>query len=190
VPLSPVLPMGGLNNRWAPLADVCGPVAAGIVGVGDTLVHTNPTLGQGTALALRTAQWVGRQALTDDPYDLACRHHAWALHELLPWLNAQITSDHTTESTLRDGISETITGGMPADQHAATGKPSATPKPRSSTPPQAISTPSATPPTAAGPSFNTAATTPLPRWPHAGRPVRPLSQLSTPAPPLRAPSTA
>ncbi|MEE1736989.1 FAD-dependent oxidoreductase [Streptomyces sp. BE147] len=109
IPLSPVLAMGGLNNRWTPLADSNGPVVTGILRVGDTLVHTNPTLGQGIALALRTAQWVAQQAIEEEnPYDLARHHHQWALRELRPWYETQIAADQATEARLQAGISESI----------------------------------------------------------------------------------
>lgn len=116
-PLTPVLAMGGLNNRWTPLTDDTGPVVTGIIGVGDTLVHTNPTLGQGIALALRTAQWVAQQAIEgENPYALACRHHHWALQNLLPWYETQISADRATETRLQAGLS-----GMAAlpDERAA-----------------------------------------------------------------------
>ncbi|MFJ6661318.1 FAD-dependent oxidoreductase [Streptomyces sp. NPDC091377] len=104
-PLSPVLAMGGLTNSWTPLADGSGPVATGIINAGDALVHTNPTLGQGAALALRTAQQTAR--LTgrhpDDPSALAARHHQWTLRELRPWYEHQVTSDRAYAERLRAG---------------------------------------------------------------------------------------
>ncbi|WP_330351740.1 FAD-dependent oxidoreductase [Streptomyces sp. NBC_00582] len=116
-PLSPVLAMGGLHNTWAPLADESGPVVTGMVRVGDTLVHTNPTLGQGAALALRTAQWVARRAAGKaDPYDISCLYHHWALRELRPWYETQISADRTIETRLRKGIEGT---DPVADERAA-----------------------------------------------------------------------
>ena len=50
--------MAGLDNRWTALVDERGPVVTGLVNVGDSLTHTNPTLGQGAALALLAAQRV------------------------------------------------------------------------------------------------------------------------------------
>ncbi|WP_433226727.1 FAD-dependent oxidoreductase [Microtetraspora malaysiensis] len=55
-PRSSVLAMAGLDNRWTALADNDGPIVTGLVNVGDSLVHTNPTMGQGIALGLRAAQ--------------------------------------------------------------------------------------------------------------------------------------
>ncbi|MFI6277875.1 FAD-dependent oxidoreductase [Streptomyces sp. NPDC050988] len=117
LPLSPVLAMGGLHNTWTPLADGSGPVVTGIVRIGDTLVHTNPTLGQGTALALRTAQWVAEHAADEEgPYDFSSRYHHWALQELRPWYETQISTDRATETRLLRGIEGTDPG---SDQRAA-----------------------------------------------------------------------
>uniref|UniRef100_UPI003F496395 hypothetical protein n=1 Tax=Streptomyces chartreusis TaxID=1969 RepID=UPI003F496395 len=116
VPISPVLAMGGLHNTWSPLADESGPVATGIVGVGDTLVHTNPTLGQGAALALRTAQWVAQRTdQVTNPYDFACCYHRWTLRNLRPWFDTQVSTDRATEARLRKG---TEGGGPVSDQRA------------------------------------------------------------------------
>jgi 2-polyprenyl-6-methoxyphenol hydroxylase-like FAD-dependent oxidoreductase len=117
VPLSPVLAMGGLHNRWAPLSDAAGPVATGILGIGDTLIHTNPTLGQGTALALRTAQWAAQQAIDDeDSYEIASRYHRWALQELHPWYELQVSADRATERLLQSGIDGTAS--LDSDERA------------------------------------------------------------------------
>ncbi|MFD7866030.1 FAD-dependent oxidoreductase [Streptomyces sp. NPDC059783] len=107
-PFSPVLAMGGLTNKWTPLVDDAGPVVTGVLSVGDTLVHTNPTLGQGTALALRTARWVAQQPLgEEDPRATARRHHQWALRKLRPWYDTQIAADRASEARLRAGIAGT-----------------------------------------------------------------------------------
>jgi hypothetical protein len=82
-------------------------VAAGILRVGDALVHTNPTLGQGTALALRAAVWVARQlADAEDPYEFAHRYHHWALQELRPWYETQVSADRATAIRLQQGSEE------------------------------------------------------------------------------------
>ncbi|MEV6421689.1 FAD-dependent oxidoreductase [Streptomyces sp. NPDC051662] len=118
-PFTPVLAMGGLNNRWTPLADDTGPVVTGVLSVGDALVHTNPTLGQGTALALRTAQWVAQQAIEGETsYDVARHHHRWALRELRPWYDTQIAADRASEARLQCGISGTALPPTPYERAA------------------------------------------------------------------------
>lgn len=97
-PCSGVLAMAGLDNRWTAYADDAGPAVTGLVNAGDSLVHTNPTLGQGIALGLRAAQYVAARAdqLAADP----AGYHAWARQTLRPWFDAQVTSDRANEQRL------------------------------------------------------------------------------------------
>lgn len=99
-PLSPVLATAGLDNRWSALVDEQGPVAAGMVGIGDAVTHTNPTVGQGMSLALWAARRVARQ--TDggstgstDPGspDFVTEYYAWARRTLKPWFDFQVVTD-------------------------------------------------------------------------------------------------
>ncbi|MGW5679849.1 hypothetical protein ACWEV4_33040 [Streptomyces sp. NPDC003860] len=80
-------------------------MATGIINAGDALVHTNPTLGQGTALALRTAQWIAELTSRHphDPALLATKHHQWTMRELQPWYEHQVTSDRTYAARLTAG---------------------------------------------------------------------------------------
>lgn len=92
--LSGVLATAGLDNRWSPLADERGPVVSGLVPVGDSLTHTNPTLAQGTSLALWAADRVARTA-HEDPGSarFAAGYHDWALRTLKPWFDFQTVAD-------------------------------------------------------------------------------------------------
>ncbi len=93
-PLSGVLATAGLDNRWSALADEQGPVVAGLVPVGDAITHTNPTLGQGTSLALWAALRVARTARRDPgSVRFAAEHHAWAVRTLKPWFDFQVVAD-------------------------------------------------------------------------------------------------
>ncbi|MEV8308539.1 NAD(P)-binding protein [Streptomyces flavidovirens] len=107
-PLSPVLATAGLDNRWSSLVDEQGPIATGMVGVGDAVTHTNPTIAQGMSLALWTARRVARET---DPGagrdrghgcaprpgpgspDFVTEHYAWALRTLKPWFDFQVMTD-------------------------------------------------------------------------------------------------
>ncbi|MEU6237827.1 FAD-dependent oxidoreductase [Kitasatospora sp. NPDC047058] len=97
-PRSPVLAMAGLDNRWTALADDGGPVVTGLVNAGDSLVHTNPTLGHGVALGLRAAQHLAAHAdgIAADP----AGYHAWTAAALRPWFDAQVTADRANEQRL------------------------------------------------------------------------------------------
>ncbi|WP_406094457.1 NAD(P)/FAD-dependent oxidoreductase [Streptomyces sp. NBC_01013] len=101
--VSRVLAMGGLDNRWTGLCDVAGPVATGLVGVGDAVTHTNPTMGQGVALALWAAQWAAGHAshAADDPEAFAVDYHHWAGRTLRPWFDVQVAMDRANEDRLR-----------------------------------------------------------------------------------------
>ncbi|MFJ2743350.1 NAD(P)/FAD-dependent oxidoreductase [Streptomyces sp. NPDC087440] len=94
-PLSGVLPLAGLENRWTSLVDDEGPVVAGLLNVGDSLTHTNPTMAQGISLALWSARWVAEHVADQDPSraDFTAAHHAWALETLRPWFDVQVQTD-------------------------------------------------------------------------------------------------
>lgn len=116
-PVSEVLAMGGLDNRWTALADAEGPVVTGLVGVGDATTHTNPTLGQGVSLALWAAQWVAGSAgaAADDPASFADAYHRWAGRRLRPWFDVQVATDRANEARLKNLGREpdrTPTGGV------------------------------------------------------------------------------
>ncbi|MCP3818351.1 FAD-dependent oxidoreductase [Streptomyces sp. A3M-1-3] len=92
--LSEVLATASLDNRWSALYDERGPIATGIVPVGDAITHTNPTIGQGMSLALWAAQWVahhGHEAPASAEFTAA--YHAWALRTLKPWFDFQVVAD-------------------------------------------------------------------------------------------------
>ncbi|MCX5202927.1 FAD-dependent oxidoreductase [Streptomyces sp. NBC_00237] len=96
-PLSGVLPMAGLENRWCALVDEEGPVVTGLLGVGDSFTHTNPTMAQGISLALWAGQWVARHASSPGAEAgsaaFTAAYHAWALGALRPWFDVQVETD-------------------------------------------------------------------------------------------------
>ncbi|MER5729111.1 NAD(P)-binding protein [Streptomyces sp. NPDC002138] len=93
-PLSEVMATAGLDNRWSALVDERGPVVSGFVPIGDAITHTNPTLGQGTSLALWAALRVARTAHQDPgSVRFAAEHHAWAVRTLKPWFDFQVVAD-------------------------------------------------------------------------------------------------
>ncbi|MFD5464097.1 NAD(P)/FAD-dependent oxidoreductase [Kitasatospora sp. NPDC127059] len=98
-PRSAVLPMAGLDNRWTSLADDAGPVVTGLVNTGDSLIHTNPTLGHGVALGLRTAQYLAAHAdqVAADPTG----YHTWTARNLRPLYDEQVAADRANEQRLK-----------------------------------------------------------------------------------------
>ncbi|MFI6846392.1 NAD(P)/FAD-dependent oxidoreductase [Kitasatospora sp. NPDC050467] len=99
-PQSAVLPMAGLDNRWTALADADGPVVTGLVNAGDSLIHTNPTLGHGAALGLRAAQHLATHAdrIAADPVG----YHTWTVQALRPWFDTQVTADRLNAQRLAE----------------------------------------------------------------------------------------
>ncbi|MEU8511755.1 FAD-dependent oxidoreductase [Kitasatospora sp. NPDC048722] len=104
-PQSPVLAMAGLDNRWSSLVDEDGPVATGLVNAGDSLVHTNPTLGHGVALGLLAGQYLAAHAdeVAADP----AGYHAWTTRTLRPWFDAQVKADQSNAQRLADAAPAT-----------------------------------------------------------------------------------
>ncbi|MEU6314988.1 NAD(P)-binding protein [Streptomyces sp. NPDC047014] len=93
-PLSGVLATASLDNRWSALVDERGPVVTGLVPVGDSITHTNPTLAQGTSLALWAARRVARTAHREPgSARYALDHHTWAERVLKPWFDFQVVAD-------------------------------------------------------------------------------------------------
>ncbi|MEU9041686.1 MULTISPECIES: FAD-dependent oxidoreductase [unclassified Kitasatospora] len=104
-PHSAVLAMAGLDNRWTSLVDADGPVVTGLVNAGDSLVHTNPTLGHGVALGLRAAQHLATHVdrIAADPTG----YHTWTAQTLRPWFDAQVAADRANEQRLTDSSPST-----------------------------------------------------------------------------------
>ncbi|MGV9268434.1 FAD-dependent oxidoreductase [Kitasatospora sp. NPDC003701] len=99
-PQSPVLAMAGLDNRWTALVDDDGPVVTGLVNIGDSLIHTNPTLGHGVALGLLAGRQLAGHVdeIAADPTG----YHAWTVKALRPWFDAQVTSDQANGQRLAE----------------------------------------------------------------------------------------
>ncbi|MFI0982231.1 NAD(P)/FAD-dependent oxidoreductase [Streptomyces sp. NPDC021093] len=95
-PLSEVLPLAGLENRWSALVDERGPVVTGLLAVGDSFAHTNPTMAQGISLSLWSARWLADHV--DGGVDpagalFAAAYHSWAVRTLRPWFDVQVQTD-------------------------------------------------------------------------------------------------
>jgi 2-polyprenyl-6-methoxyphenol hydroxylase-like FAD-dependent oxidoreductase len=94
-PTTPVLVMGQLRNRRRRFVDDEGPIAPGLVAVGDSLYHSNPIYGRGCPSALMMVELLdealgrhGRDLVAmATAYDAACRTH------VLPFWEAAVASD-------------------------------------------------------------------------------------------------
>ncbi|MEU8887809.1 FAD-dependent oxidoreductase [Streptomyces sp. NPDC048442] len=112
-PLSEVLPMAGLDNRWSALVDEEGPVVTGLLAVGDSFTHTNPTMGQGISLSLWAARWLADHVDGGvDPAgaEFAGAYHAWAVDTLRPWFDIQVQTDDAIGQRYAERSTEPPTG--------------------------------------------------------------------------------
>ena len=93
-PISRIRVMARLENSYRRLADGDGPVAAGMVLLGDSSVHTNPTAGRGVSLAFAQAEHL---ALTiggaTDPLAYTAGFDSWTDAHIGVWHGSQIQAD-------------------------------------------------------------------------------------------------
>lgn len=106
--ITDVLPMAGVVNRRRNFGDTEGPVATGVLPVGDAWASTNPSLGRGVSLGLKHAlilRDVVRKQL-GQPLALSCAWQEATAAELDPWYASQVAMDRvrfTEMELLRTG---------------------------------------------------------------------------------------
>jgi hypothetical protein len=94
-PITGVLPMGGVIDRYRRFVVDGVPVATGVLSVGDAWACTNPSLGRGIAMGLMQALGtveVVRQHL-DNPLALALAQDAMTEARVTPWYRDTIQLD-------------------------------------------------------------------------------------------------
>lgn len=133
-PVTGVLPMGGVLDRFRRLVVDGQPVATGIAPVGDAWACTNPSGGRGMTLGLLGVQRlveVIREHL-DDPSEFARAWDAAAQAELAPWYRETVEEDrHRIREidALRRGVEperprgfgglrQALLAALPRDQNA------------------------------------------------------------------------
>jgi FAD dependent oxidoreductase len=93
-PISPIRVMARLENSYRRLADGDGPVAGGMVLLGDSCLHTNPTAGRGVSLAFAQAEHlaltVGEAA---DPLACTASFDSWTDGHVGIWHGPQTQAD-------------------------------------------------------------------------------------------------
>lgn len=94
-PISDVLAMGGVANRYRRFVIDGAPVATGIVSVGDALACTNPLGGRGITMGLIHA--LGTVGVVEqhlgDPLALALAHDSVTETRVTPWYRYTVESD-------------------------------------------------------------------------------------------------
>jgi 2-polyprenyl-6-methoxyphenol hydroxylase-like FAD-dependent oxidoreductase len=105
-PLTDVLAMGGVTNRYRRFVVDGSPVATGVVAVGDAWACTNPIGGRGMSMglmqALGTAEVVRHHV--DEPLALALAHDAMTETRLTPWYRSTLAGDRTRAAQITAAI--------------------------------------------------------------------------------------
>jgi 2-polyprenyl-6-methoxyphenol hydroxylase-like FAD-dependent oxidoreductase len=120
-PISPLVVMAGIEDRWRRLVVDGTPVAAGVVVVADSLAATNPMLGRGISLGLRHAVALRDRVRTDgldDPVALAAAFDADTEGVLTPWYRSTRWSDGHLLAEIRRAMGGDV--APPADPLRAT----------------------------------------------------------------------
>jgi 2-polyprenyl-6-methoxyphenol hydroxylase-like FAD-dependent oxidoreductase len=94
-PITPVLPMGGVVDRYRRLVVDDVPVTTGFVTVADAWACTNPSAGRGLTIGLRHAQGLRDVLRSADgnPARIVREFDDWTERTMTPWYHAQIAVD-------------------------------------------------------------------------------------------------
>jgi 2-polyprenyl-6-methoxyphenol hydroxylase-like FAD-dependent oxidoreductase len=105
-PISEISMMSNIENRRRRLVDKDGPIAGGIVAIGDAALHTNPTLGRGVSMAVWHAQHLAEVAHTepDDPGAFVGEFSTWTDDQLGTWYDTQVAADSAALERLDAGL--------------------------------------------------------------------------------------
>jgi flavin-dependent dehydrogenase len=118
-PVSDVLAMGGVVDRYRRLIVDGQPIATGIVPVGDAWACSNPSLGRGMTLGFLHVQ-ILRDVVrehVEEPHQLAQALDARTEAELTPWYRETVTEDRARASeieALREGRAPEVDGSESA----------------------------------------------------------------------------
>ena len=87
--------MARIENRWRALVKDARPLVLGFVLLGDSAIHTNPTLGRGVSLGLMQAQHLAILLDTLEPgsADLALAFEQWRKDALGIWYETQVAAE-------------------------------------------------------------------------------------------------
>jgi len=110
-PISDIGVMAKVENRWSRLLLNGAAVVGGLVLVGDSAMHTNPTMARGASLALAHAQHLARtiDEVAGNPIGFVAAFEAWTTDNLGVWFRSQVAAD---EKTLED-LANALAGNAP-----------------------------------------------------------------------------
>ncbi|MCU1387816.1 MAG: putative epoxidase LasC, partial [Ilumatobacteraceae bacterium] len=106
VPISDISTMSRIENRRRRITADDGPIAGGIVSIGDASLHTNPTLGRGISMGLVHAQHLAEvvHGVDDDPVGFVAAFADWTDAHLGIWYDTQVAADATALDRLAAGV--------------------------------------------------------------------------------------
>jgi 2-polyprenyl-6-methoxyphenol hydroxylase-like FAD-dependent oxidoreductase len=105
-PITDVLPMAGITDRYRRFVVDGSPVATGVLAVGDAWACTNPIGGRGISLGLKHAEATAEvvRAHLDDPRGLALAHDATTEACLTPWYRSTVEQDRVRAAQIDAAI--------------------------------------------------------------------------------------
>jgi len=115
-PISPVLAMAGVLDRYRRFVIDAEPVVTGVLAVGDSWACTNPTAGRGFSLGMLHAVAL-RDVLrggAGNPRELALRFDEVTEATLTPWYREQVDRDRQRAAGIRAAL-EGVTPAVPDD---------------------------------------------------------------------------
>jgi 2-polyprenyl-6-methoxyphenol hydroxylase-like FAD-dependent oxidoreductase len=117
-PITDVLGMGGIVDRYRRLVAGSRPAATGVALLADAWASTNPSLGRGIALGLRHAQLLRDTLREEDPDRFAEAWDTATETELTPWYRATVRQDRERLREI-DALRQGLGRPRPADRRAA-----------------------------------------------------------------------
>jgi len=117
-PISPLVFMGGLEDRYRRFVVDDQPVVTGAVAVGDAWAATNPSLGRGISFATMHCVLL-RDAIRDhleDPYQLALAFDGATETTLTPWYRATLWHDRNKFADVQAEVTDGTTDTAPSRQ--------------------------------------------------------------------------
>jgi flavin-dependent dehydrogenase len=130
-PITDVLPMAGILDRYHRFVVDGAPIATGYAAVGDAWACTNPSAGRGLSIGLMHAQRLRDvvRAELDDPYGFAQAWDAVTETELAPWYWHQLNTDRARldeMDAVREGRADAVQTVIPLPpQYQAAGRAAA-----------------------------------------------------------------
>jgi 2-polyprenyl-6-methoxyphenol hydroxylase-like FAD-dependent oxidoreductase len=106
-PISGVLPMGGITDRYRRFVVDGAPVVTGVLAVGDAWACTNPVGGRGMTMGLMHAVGTAKVVQTylgGDPVALTLAYDAMTEARLTPWYRSTVAGDRVRTAQIEAAI--------------------------------------------------------------------------------------